>query len=201
LRIPYGFDRLPRDPGLRCAEVGDEPLRLNSEPVPADEMPLATGDHAARVAAALGWLESLCGDYAPLRPRFIAAYFRFVTAVIEAHRAELAEHLKPYDGLYAPEDFLWSTLRPLPRGWVPVADRYLPADMVFWDGTKTIAIELAARDTDRQKALLAAGVVVHRIDSAMMASALPDDFGRFWQTQSLPSSPFRRPLPPLLASA
>ena len=201
MRIPYGFDRLPRDPWLRCAEAGDKPLRLNSEPVPADAMPLATGDHTARVAAALGWLESLCGDYAPLRRRFIAAYFRFVTSLIEARRTELAERLKPYDGLYAPEDFLWSALRPLPRGWVPVADKCLPADMVFWDGTRAIAFELGARNTDRQKALLTAGVAVHRIDPAMMENALPDDFGQFWQSESLPSSPFRRPLPPILASA
>ena len=146
-------------------------------------MPLATGDHTARVAAALGWLESLCGDYAPLRRRFIAAYFRFVTSLIEARRTELVERLKPYDGLYAPEDFLWSALRPLPRGWVPVADKCLPADMVFWDGTRAIAFELGARNTDRQKALLTAGVAVHRIDPAMMENALPDDFGRFWQSQ------------------
>ena len=61
------------DPRLRCVEVGDEPLRLNSEPVPADAMPLATGDHAARVAAAIEWLGGQCGDYAPLRRQFIAA--------------------------------------------------------------------------------------------------------------------------------
>ena len=57
-------------------EVGDEPLRLNSEPVPADAMPLAIGDHAARVRRRIAWLVSLCGDYAPLRRQFIAAYFR-----------------------------------------------------------------------------------------------------------------------------
>ena len=38
-------------------------------------MPLAIGDHAARVAAAIEWLTGLCGDYAPLRRQFIAAYF------------------------------------------------------------------------------------------------------------------------------
>ena len=70
LRIPYGLDRLPRDLSLRCVEVGDEALRLNSEPVPADAMPLIIGDHTARVVAATSWLEGLCGDYAPLRRQF-----------------------------------------------------------------------------------------------------------------------------------
>jgi hypothetical protein len=204
LRIPFGLDRLPRDPMLRSVEVGRAPLRLNTEPMPADAMPVATGDHAARVAAALAWLESLCGDYAPLRRQFIGAYFRFTAAVIDAHRTELVARLRPYDGLYAPEDFLWSALRPLPRGWVPARDRWLPADMVFWDGTQAIAIELAARDTDRQKALLAAGVATLRIEPTAfdrLDAMLPRGFHRFWDGETLPSSPFRRAIPtcPVLA--
>jgi hypothetical protein len=180
--------------------VGGQPLRLNSEAVPAEAMPLATGDHAARVAAATAWLESQCGDYAPLRRQFVAAYLRFVAAQIETHRAELAARLARYDGLFAPEDFLWSGLRPLPRGWVPVGERHLPADVVFWDGTQAIAIELAARETEKQKALQAAGVVVHRIAPPAfdrMGDVLPDRFHRPWDGETLPSSPFRRPIPPL----
>ncbi len=74
----------------------------------------------------------------------------------------------------------------------------LPADMVFWDGAQPIAIELAARDTDRQRALLTAGVTVHRIDPSMFArldAILPATFSRFWEGQTLPSSPFRRAIP------
>jgi hypothetical protein len=204
LRIPYGLDRLPRtialdDPRLRCAGGGDGPLRLNSEPVPADAMPLATGDHATRVAAAIEWLASLCGDYAPLRRQFIASYFGFIAAHLDAHRTELAERAKPYDGLYTPEDWLWSALRPLPRGWVPSAGALLSADMVFWDGAQAVAIELAAQETEKQKALLAAGVTVVRIkpavlagDASRLAQILPENFQRFWDDQTLPASPFRR---------
>jgi hypothetical protein len=198
LRIPFGLDRLPRDPTLRSVEVGTSPLRLNTEPVPPDVMPLAAGDHAARVTAALAWLESLCGDYAPLRRQFIAAYFRFVANVIDAHRTELVVRLQRYDGLFAPEDFLWSALRPLPRGSVPVGERWLAADMVFWDGTQPIAIELVARDTDRQRALLAAPVGTLRIEPPAfdrLDAVLPPSFHRFWDGETLPSSPFRRPIP------
>jgi hypothetical protein len=207
LRLPYGLDRLPRtialdDPRLRCAVVGDDKLRLNSEPVPQDAMPLAIGDHAARVAASLAWLEGLCGDYAPLRRQFIAAYFRFLAAHLGVHHDELAERVEPYDGLYAPEDWLWSALRPLPRGWAPVGDQLLPADIVFWDGTQLIAIELSARETDRQKALQDAGIVVLRIgptvlggDPMLMGGILPDSLQRYWEGQVLPSSPFRRSIP------
>jgi len=189
--IPFGIDRLPRDPRLRCVEVGAAPLRLNSESVPADAMPLATGDHAARVAAAVGWLEAQCGDYAPLRRQFITTYFRVLAARVEARREELAARLKPYDGLYAPEDYLWSALRPLPRGWVPVGDGYLPADVVFWDGERATAIELGARDTERHRALLAAGVAAHRIEP----TTLPDELLPMPPFETLPSSPFRRRVP------
>jgi hypothetical protein len=199
LRIPYGLDRPPRDLGLRSVEVGDRPLRLNSEPVPADAMPLATGDHVARVAAAVAWLESLCGDYAPLRRQFIAAYFRFIAAQIETHRDALVECVRPYDGLYAPEDFLWSALRPLPRGWAPVAGQLLPADIVFWSGAQVLAVELSQRDTEKQKALLAAGITVYRVAPGAfdrLQEILPESFNTFWTEQDLPSSPFRRSIPP-----
>ena len=198
MRIPFGLDRLPRDPTLRSVEVGTLPLRLNTEPVPPDVMPLATGDHTARVSAAIAWLESLCGDYAPLRQQFIAAYFRFAAAQIDGNRADLSARLLQYDGLYAPEDFLWSALCPLPRGWVPVGDHWLPADMVFWDGARPIAVELAARDTDRQRALLAANVMTLRIEPTAfdrLDALLPAGFQRVWDGETLPSSPFRRPIP------
>jgi hypothetical protein len=189
LLIPYGLDRLPRDPRLRCVEVGREPLRLNGEPVSAEAMPPATGDHAARVAAAQDWLASQCGDYAPLRRKFIAAYFRWIDAEIGAHRAELIERLKPYDGLYMPEDFLWSALRPLPRGWIQVGEQFLPADIVFWDGTQAIAIDVSAQHSDKLRTLQEAGIATCRLES------LPDSFRRPWDHDTLPSSPFRRPIP------
>lgn len=193
MSIPYALDRLPRDPSLRSVTVGDEPLRLNSEPVPSDAMPLIAADHTARVTAALDWLNSQCGDYAPLRRQFIAGYFAFIAAEIAAHRQEIAAQLAPYDGLYQPDDMTWSALRPLPRGWVPAGDRRLPADIVFWDGTQPIAIELGTRETEREKALTAAGTHVLRIDPG--ALDLPDIFHGFWRQAALPSSPFRRLIP------
>lgn len=153
-------------------------------------MPLVVGDHADRVAAAVEWLTGQCGDYAPLRGQFIARYFEWIAARIDTHRTELAERLKPFDGLYSPDDFFWSALRPLPRGWVAVGERFQPTDMMFWDGTRVIAVQLGERETDREKALRDAGVLVLQGD-------FPDTFDRFWEGQRLPSSPFRRALPPM----
>lgn len=191
MRIPFGLDHLPRrialdDTRLRSVIVGAAPLRLNTEPLPPDVL-VAAADHAARVAAAIGWLHDLCGDYAPPRRQFITAYFAFLAAHIAEHRAELAAALSRYDGLYAPEDWLWSALRPLPRAWLPAGDRLLPADIAFWDGTQLLAFE---RDLQRRSMLREAGIaIIESVDQ------LPDTFRLFWRSQALPMSPFRRPFP------
>jgi hypothetical protein len=203
LRIPYGLDRLPRtlrldDPRLPAVTVGDTPLRLNSEPLPPAAMPDVIGDHAARVAAMTAWLQGLCGDYGPLRQRFIAAYVACVGAEIAAHRAALADELRRYDGLYAPEDLLWSAPRPLPRAWLPAGNECLFAEIAFWDGEKPIAIELSARETPRQDALQRAGIAVVRLAPEALAdlpARLPGLVCEYWRGTRLPMSPFRRAIP------
>jgi len=205
-RIPFGLDLLPRSIGfddtrLPSAPASAEPLRLNTEPLPLAAMPAAAGDHAARVAAAVDWLISLCGDYAPLRRRFITSYFAFLAAQIDAHRATLAADLARYDGLYTPDDWLWSAPRPLPRAWLTGPDGPVPAEIAFWDGTQPLAIELSARDTPRLAALRQAGLPVLRItpdvlaDPTALGALLPGPFHEFWRGQTLPASPFRQPIP------
>jgi hypothetical protein len=205
-RIPFGLDRLPRsisidDPRLPTAPVGPSPLRLNTEPLPQDVMPEATTHHAARIAAAIDWLVSLCGDYAPARRRFVTIYLAFLAAQLDTHRATLDAELARYDGLYAVDDWLWSAPRPLPRAWLDGPDGLIPAEIAFWDGTQPFAIELSARNTPREVALRTAGLSVLRIapdaltDPAALGILLPAPFHGFWRDQTLPASPFRRPIP------
>lgn len=208
MRIPFGLERLPRttdanDPRVPGVVVGAERLRLNSEPLPQDAVSQAGSDHAARVETLMRWLAGLCGDYNANRQRFVTAYFRAVTAHLDAHVDELVELLRRYDGLFHPHDWLWSALRPLPRAWLPTAATLLPCDFAFWDGERAIAVELTADDTDRGRALRAAGIEVRCIapgalDGDVMRE-LPDAFRWFWRSEVLPSSPFRRliPEPPL----
>ena len=198
--IPFGMDRLPRalspdDPRLPGVTVGDAPLRWNTEPLPADAMAQATGDHAARVAAMRTFLHALCGDYAPLRIRFVDAYLDALAAQIDAHRSELARGLQRFDGLYAPEDWLWSALRPLPRAWLRCDGGMVRADFAFWDGTQAIAIDL----TDGMQVT---GIAVCHMPSDVLTgdplallALLPAGCQSFWQAQILPVSPFRRPIP------
>jgi hypothetical protein len=204
LRIPFGLERLPRttsadDPRLPGVVVDAEKLRLNTEPLPPTVVALGAGDHAARVAAVVRWLSGQCGDYAPQRQRFIEAYIRCIAEHLRAHHDEVVVGLRRYDGLYAPQDWLWSALRPLPRAWLTAKGRLLPCDIAFWDGTQVSAIELAAQETDRAAALRAAGIAVCRIGLDTLAedvlAVLPVGFRWFWREQTLPSSPFRRPIP------
>lgn len=206
-RIPFGLERLPRtmaldDPRLPCAVLDGGKLRLNSDPVPSDIMPSEIGDHTARVTAAVAWLAEQCGDYAKLRRQFIARYFEFIARHLQANHSELVERLRPFDDLYAPEDWTWSALRPLPRAWLQADGQILAADVAFYDGARLIAFELATRDTERQAALQGAGITVNRIEPSLLSDAgtqlnavLPDSFRYFWRDETLPSSPFRRPIP------
>lgn len=171
MRLLYGMERLPRsldpdDPRLPAVELGPAPLRLNSEPVPAAVLESAGEGHAARVAALTAWLQSLAGDYAVARRRFVAGYMAFLAAELERHRAALADGLARYDGLYAPEDWIWSALRPLPRAWLD-GERI---DVAFWDGSAVIAV---------------------RLDQG---SAIPEQCRDVWSGEVLPRSPFRRPV-------
>ena len=165
MRIPFGLERLPRttepdDPRLPGVVVGAAKLRLNTEALPGDVMTAAIGDHAARVNAMMRWLNGSCGDYSPPRQRFIAGYLRAVSDHLHAHHDELAAGLQRYDGLYAPRDWLWSALRPLPRAWVRADGRPLPCDVAFWDGEHVMAIELAAQETERSAELCSSGIEV-----------------------------------------
>jgi hypothetical protein len=199
-RIPFGLDRLPRtlrpdDPRLPGAVVGTDKLRMNTEPLPAEAMESATGNHAARVTAMKQFLRGLCGDYAPQRLRFVECYIDCMTAHLDAHRDELRRDLQRYDGLYAPEDWLWSALRPLPRAWLPADTGMVLVDFAFWDGTQAIAIDVSGAQRKT-------GIVVCRIapdalagDPCAPLEMLPNAFRCFWRDQKLPVSPFRRQIP------
>ena len=200
LRIPFGLDRLPRtlrpgDPRLPGVVVGDDRLGLNTEPLPAEVMTSAAGDHTARVAAMKQFLRGLCGDYAPQRVRFVDCYMGCMAAHLNAHRDELARELQRYDGLYAPEDWLWSALRPLPRAWLRGEAGMTLVDCAFWDGTQMVAIDVGGSQA-------ASGMPVCRITPDLLAGdplalleVLPHSFRCFWRGEILPVSPFRRSIP------
>ena len=167
MRILYGLERLPRtlsadDDRLPAVVVGASPLRLNSQPLPAE----AWADD--RMAAMRAWLLSGCGDYnGALRGR-VTRYLSAIAAHLADHRDELAAGLARFHGLYQPEDWIWSALRPLPRAWWREGDIWRNADLLFWNGNAVV-------------------------DPA--GDELPHSLRFFWRGETLPASPFRRSFP------
>ena len=199
-RIPFGLDRLPRtlradDPRLPGVIVDRDKLRLNTEPLPPEAMASAVDNHAARTAAMKQFLRGLCGDYAPQRLRFVDCYIDCMTAHLEAHQDEQARDLQRYDGLYAPQDWLWSALRPLPRAWLASDAGMALVDFAFWDGTQAIAIDVGGGGQGQAGLMCRVGSDVLAGSPQALLEVLPDSFRCFWRGQTLPVSPFRRPIP------
>ena len=178
LRILFGLDRLPAtlaadDVRLPAVHAGPAALRLNSLPLPPEAWDADLVDHAARMAAARSWLLAGCGDYNAALRRGVTHYLDAIAAHVAEYGDVLAAQLAPFDGLYQPQDWCWSALRPLPRAWWQQDGTWMRADLAFWDGNGVIPMQLRAFET----------------------GALPVAFQQFWIGETLPVSPFRREFP------
>ncbi len=176
----------PDDPRLLGAPDTGGLLRLNTDPLPLSVLSGMPADHAGRVAAARAWCASLCGDYARKRERFVTAYFDWAEAAIAAARPALIARLARFDGLFAPEDFLWSAPRPLPRAWLPGPDGYVFADIAFRTADGPLAVLLDQAPTP-------AGITTVRLGATAPEAFLTATFGAFWEGERLPRGAFRRP--------
>lgn len=231
--IPFGIDAgaLARiAPGGGGATVGfptglpwavahsGRVLRINNAglELPAPVIGEPEMSTAERVAA---HLTRLAGAWNPPAARFLERYFAFLGRQIDDHRPELAERLAPFDGLFAPEDFIFSAPLPLPRAFLfapadghegePAPADYVAADFAFWLGEAPTAVFAlpspltpgTARKRDER--LAAAGIAC----VSFAASDLADpEFGlfrrilapeacRFWEGETLPAAPVERGLP------
>jgi hypothetical protein len=120
LRILFGLGRLPAtlaadDARLPAVQAGPAPLRLNSVPLPIEAWGAGEADHAARVAAMRSWLLAACGDYNAALRRGVTQYIDAIEIHVAQHCDALARELAQFHGLYQPQDWCWSALRPLPR--------------------------------------------------------------------------------------
>ncbi len=176
MRVLYGLDRLPRSVDtsrLPAVTLGAAPLRLNSVPVPPVVLAGAGAGHAGRMRAARAWLHAACGDYAGARRRWIDSYLDWAEAAVSD-----APALDRYGGVYEPEDWLWSALRPLPRAWLPGAGHSV--DFAFWNGQILTAVCLGTA-TD-----LPETADVQRVGPTWRPDAA------YCLGEILPRSPFRR---------
>ena len=227
--IPYGIDAasLARIlPGASGAAAGlpvavvrsGEMLRINNAglDLPAPGIGEPDMSVAERVAT---YLTRLAGAWNAPAARFIERYFAFLDRQISTHRAEVEAKLAPFEGLFAPEDFIHSAPLPLPRaclfapveahGGEPVPADYVQVDFAFWLGAAPVALLAAPSPLTpgaarrRDERLAAAGVTVFTFGAADLADpefglfrrVLGAEGSRFWEGEALPSAPGTRELP------
>jgi hypothetical protein len=232
LLIPYGTAVCQRDPrgaveaggaadAVQPAVAVDRrrsaPLRLSDGPYPFVEPPdlVRMTGVAERFEFLREHVKAQCGVWDKLPRLFLDAYFAFVLSSIAAQRPRLEASALASGGLFAPIDWCFSALRPLPQAHlIAPLDRASngrgePADLVkaeitFWTGEGLVAIEPVGSATPRRQrreelARLARGGVtvieipggeLQRQGDALLARLLPPSFGAFWEGVDFPSSPF-----------
>lgn len=182
-------------------------LRLSDKPYPFAEPPdlIGAATTAARLELLREHLHTLCRPWDKLAPLFLDAYFARIAAAIAAADGEFRTLAAASGGLFAPEHWSFSALRPLPQAHLPAGDGTpVRVDFAFWTGERFIAIELEGSGTARKARrdelarLDAAGVSLVRVPGAalqqqgerLLAQLLPEPFQRFWHGVTLPSGPF-----------
>jgi hypothetical protein len=203
LTIPYGTaERQPGGPSVSIDTSGGEPLRLNNAPYTYDEGTQGSGPSAEeRLAFLRDHLTDLCDLWAKRPRQFVALYFRLIEGVMQRDRAAIEEKTRRLGGLFTPADCAFSALRPLPRAHLDG----VRVDFAFWTGQSLIAIDIAGDEArgsawEARRATLTAAqaqtleipsATIARDDLAALEALLPPEFTAFWQSEALPSSPFK----------
>ncbi|HUB95880.1 MAG TPA: hypothetical protein VL993_08185 [Stellaceae bacterium] len=206
VRISYGSAQAgPGAPDVALAE--GTPLRLSHGPYPFAEPPDLIGNATieARLALLRDHLATQCGPWDKPARSFLDAYFAHIAAAIADNSKAIAALSARSGGLFAPADWSFSALRPLPQAHVrPDGGASVRADVAFWTGARIVAIELLGSASPRRQRqdelarLASAGVAIVRLPAAellrdgapFLARVLPMEFQRFWDGVILPASPF-----------
>ena len=202
LTILYGTAApQPDGPRVTVDLTSREPLRLNHGPYSYDEITQGSGPTAAeRLTFLRDHLTDQCDLWAKRPRQFVALYFHLIERVMQRDRAAIEEKTRRLGGLFTAEDFAFSALRPLPRAHLSG----VRVDFVFWTGTGLLAVDITGDDArgpawETRRAALAAAdarsleipAAVGRDDPALIEDLLPAPFTAFWQSETLPSSPFK----------
>jgi hypothetical protein len=204
--IPYGR-AIPESAGPAARVAAGAKLRLADGPYPFAEPPdlIGAATTQARLDVLREHLHSLCGPWDKLAQLFLDAYFAHIAAAIVEGDAELRALAAPGGGLFAPSDWSFAALRPLPQAHLPPDDAApVRVDFAFWSGARFIAIALEGSASPRKARrdelarLEDAGVLLVRVPGSalqdqgerLLATLLPPPFHRFWDGVTLPSSPF-----------
>ncbi len=206
--IPYGSAR-PEPGGPEIALAGGTALRLSHGPYPFAEPPdlIGNGTVEARLALLREHLGSLCGPWDRPARAFLDAYFAWIDGAIGAHAAAIAALAAWSGGIFAPADWSFAALRPLPQAHV-AADAGAPVrvDFAFWTGVAIVAIELVGSASPRRQRkdelarLETSGVILVPVPAGtlqqegerLLGRLLPPVFQRFWDGVVPAREPVRR---------
>lgn len=199
--ITIFYGAATRDDAQAISVHRDVPLRLSDGPYPFAEPPdlIRLATTAARLDFLREHLRSLCGLWAKPPLAFLDAYFGWIGATLAAAPVRVALTEMGH-GLFAPEDWSFAALRPLPSAQLPEAGDTIRTDFAFWTGERFVAVELPGERRARRRSELARlktmGMTVIELTPADLADAralgarLPTDFATFWRGVALPESPF-----------
>ena len=199
ITISYGAGT--RANALPIALRAGAKLRLCDAAYPFAEPPdlIRIETTATRLAFLREHLQSLCDLWAKPPRQFVDAYFAWLAATLASDLARRAL-TEAGHGLFAPDDWSFAALRPLPSAFLPAADEWVRAEFAFWTGDGFVAVELPgerrAKRRDELVRLAQAGVTVIElapadlVDATALGVKLPAAFHDFWRNIALPRSPF-----------
>jgi hypothetical protein len=158
-------------------------------------------------------LNGYCDLWRKPQKLFLDSYFEFINARVADAQATLAAALEKFGDLYDVQDWALSAPRPIPRALIrrPNGDgSYTPVDFAFWFNGRIVVVLLVGTgtptraDRNRRASLESAGVggsdieivdisvqALQRDGADYLSTALPIDFGMFWEGEAMPSSPFK----------
>ena len=192
--------------GFTATLAPGQPLRLSTIAWDFPERPdlIALAERQARLDFLRDHLKSFCGLWDKLPRLFLDAYFRDIAEAIRRNPADLEVLAGLHGGLFAPEDWSFAALCPLPQvHWPATVDA--PIDFAFWTGRELHAVFVTSGTSlnrarrEARACLQERGAIVTELPGADLERAAPGDLiarlpavlGNFWNGVSLPSSPFR----------
>ncbi|MYZ49265.1 hypothetical protein [Propylenella binzhouense] len=194
------FEAAARGEG-RLFVPGETPaLRLNEDDGRryAPEQLAETPDAASRLAALEAETMQEVDAFSRPQRLFVESYFRFAAERVAAEAGALASRLAWSKGLFRPEDFVFSALRPL-VGVVAAEGseaRMVSGDFGFWTGGGLVLVTVTggAAQVPRSEAIVP--VVLTRSDLARGAGLFADPrfpaaLRAFEAGQAVPQGPFR----------
>jgi hypothetical protein len=186
ITISYGAGT--RANALPIALRAGAKLRLCDAAYPFAEPPdlIRLETTATRLAFLREHLQSLCDLWVKPPRQFLDAYFAWLAATLAAEPARSAL-TEAGHGLFAPEDWSFAALRPLPSAFLPAGDEWVRAEFAFWTGDGFVAVELPGERRAKRRDELAPADLV---DATALGVKLPAAFHDFWRNIALPRSPF-----------